>query len=176
MNTLKFIIVLFLTLSVISVSHGQTKSEKVKSIRQVSQKINSDTTLKTLTLENEDFFEQMPDGGGSLIGHFKNKSLLKITEWIGLSFGIKQFEYYFDKGKLIFVYATEKHFKYNDSLQQLDHDKLNVAYEGRYYFDKDKLIETKTKGIGSWDDPKALEQLFIEDAQKYYKLLISKRK
>ena len=153
----------------------QNKNEKLISIRKIVQEINKDTSLKSIKLENEEFLEQALDGGGSLTGYFNGDSLVKITEWVGLSFGSKQFEYYFKKEKLVFVYATEKHFRYNDSLQTLDQTKLELTYEGRYYFANEKLFDSKTSVIGAWDEPKILSQSLVETANKYLQLLKKKK-
>jgi hypothetical protein len=37
--------------------------------------------------------------------------LYKIKEWIGLSYGVIETEYYLSKNKLVFAFVKEKHFK-----------------------------------------------------------------
>ena len=100
----------------------------------------------TKTLTNEQFLGHMTEGGGELTGYFKTGQIKKIVERIGLSYCVRTFEYYFWDGQLIFVYAKEEDFPYIDSTGTLDYTKLELAFEGRYYFDNGKIIETKMTG------------------------------
>ncbi|MBI1783271.1 MAG: hypothetical protein HYR66_18200 [Sphingobacteriales bacterium] len=152
-------------------SFSQPIEEKKKAIRKIFQQINKNSALKSYQLEGEDFLEHATDRGGSLIGYFKSDTLVKITEWIGLSSSNKQFEYYFNKEGLVFVYAEEQHFKFNDSSQELDYSKPEKVHEGRFYFNNGKIISSETKGIGKWEDSKILEQTLVESADKYLGLL-----
>jgi hypothetical protein len=171
-----FIILLF-SLSLLSFSSlSQNVDNKKKHIKRIFKEINSSPNLKKVELNAEEFLEHSPDGGASLIGYFKGDTLVKITEWIGLSFGNKQFEYYFNSQSLAFVYVEEKHFKYSDSLRALDYSKLEKVYEGRFYFDKEKLISHEAKGIGKWENKDELGQSLIDTADKYLQLLKNKRK
>src|SRR6187551_1270780 len=70
-----------------TLAFAQTDSLKIEKIRKTVQNINKDTTYTIKTLKGEEFIEpnQMPDGGGQLIGYFKNGQLVKIDEFIGLS-------------------------------------------------------------------------------------------
>lgn len=146
----------FIVISAISFTSslfGQNKSMEILKIRQAFQKINSDSSLKTKTIDDEEkFLGNVTDGGGDLKGYFKNDSIQKISEWIGLSFGIIQTEYYFKDDQLIFVYKNEKHFGFNNKTQETDHNKLELAFEARYYFSNEKLIEVKKKGE-TMEDP-----------------------
>src|SRR5206468_6736312 len=96
MGILRNYIILLLTMpTLITTSAGQTMSGQIKSIRKEFQVINSDTTLKKVTLENEEFLgETIGDGGGELDGLFKDKAIKKIYLWLGLSNGIETKEYY----------------------------------------------------------------------------------
>jgi uncharacterized protein YuzB (UPF0349 family) len=125
-------ILVFLGLS----SYGQTKEQIIRNIRQQFQSINSDKTLKKVSLENEEFLENMTDGGGELTGYFKKDSLVKIVEWIGLSYGSRTREYYFRDENLIFVF--EKFESFIETRDGLDHSNTKITFEGRYYFDKKK--------------------------------------
>ena len=153
---------------------AQTKQDKLNHIKQVFAKINHDTSLTQVTLDTEQFLEYTPDGGGSLTGYFNNKTLLKINEWVGLSYGIIEIEYYFDKSQLIFAYAREKQFKLTD--EGIDHTKLSLTFEGRYYFSNNKLIDTKRTGTGVWDIGQDKSAELKEEANKFRKLLLSRIK
>lgn len=171
----KLLGVLFLFVITVSVSFGQTKTDKINSIRSSFQKINTDTGLEKFDLDGEDFLEEPPDGGASLTGYFKNHVLVKISEWIGLSYGIKQLDYYFENQKPIFIYIVEKQFKYNDSTGSFDYAKTEAKFEGRYYFDNEKLFDKKTKGTPIFGTVDEIELGLTTDAKKYSHIL-SKRK
>ena len=144
--TRRIIISILLTFGILTTALGQTKDDRLKDIRDKFRAINSDTGYVTKTLTNEQFLEHVTDAGGELTGHFKNGQIKKIIERIGLSYCVRTFEYYFWDGYLIFVYEKEDDFPYIDTTGTLDHTKLELAFEGRYYFDGGKVIETKITG------------------------------
>jgi len=128
------------------VSFAQTRDAQIKLIRKKFETINKDTTLRKVTLENEEFLTNMTDGGGELTGFYKNKEIKKIYEWIGLSNGISIKEFYFDKGQLIFVYEKFDSFVFDDKKNEFDLTKTKTVFEGRYYFSNKKLFSESTKG------------------------------
>lgn len=142
----KTIISVILLLAILTIVQGQTKDGTTKDIGEKFHRINSDSGYLIKTLENEQFLEHVTDGGGTLTGYFKNGQIKKITERIGLSSCIKTFEFYFWDGELIFVYEKEEDFPYIEAKGLLDYTKLKLVFEGRYYFNNGKLIETKIKG------------------------------
>ena len=167
-----FILLVFPCLNV----HGQASQDVIKNIRKNFQTTNSDTTLKKLTLDGEEFLDQVPDGGGELTGFFKNDSIVKISEWIGLSYGNRTREYYYKSNKLIFVYEKFQSFIQKNN-GELDHDKIKTTFEGRYYFNKDKLIEQKISGKRTFEDNSsdAVKDL-QEEARSNFKILSEKKK
>src|SRR5258706_8459542 len=74
---------------------AQSKAVMIAAIRKDFQAINADKTLSKKTLSDEEFLENQPDGGGELTGYYKNDTIVKITEWIGLSYGNRTREFYF---------------------------------------------------------------------------------
>lgn len=127
-------------------SLAQTKDEPIKLTRKKVEVINKDTTLTKVVLENEEFLEDMTDGGGKLTGFFKNKEIKKIHEWVGLSNGISIKEFYFDKGQLIFVYEKFDSFVFDAKKDEFDLTKTKTIFEGRYYFSNKKLFNKSTRG------------------------------
>ena len=154
-----------------SVSLGQAPNTEIARIRKVFSEVNSDTRLKKVVLDAEDFLQETPDGGASLTGYFSKTSLVKITSWIGLSYGIQQIDFYFDGKGLIFCYVSERHFKLTDAGTDLR--RTNLVFEGRYYFKNDKLLQTKRNGSGFWD--KESEAGIIPNSKEYYKILMTKK-
>jgi hypothetical protein len=153
---------------------GQTKLEKIYHIQEVFTAINKMSNLKTIKLENEEFLENMTDGGGELTGYFKNDTLVKMNEWVGLSYGTIEIEYYFEKGDLIFSYVKEKYFPLTDST--VDRTKLILKFEGRYYYENNEIIAQKNSGSGIWGDGLDNSNPILEDSKKFSKLLLSRKK
>jgi len=142
----KHIFFFFLSIFFCIVSFAQTKDEQIKLIRKKFEIINSDSTLRKVTLENEEFLINMTDGGGELSGFYNNKEIKKIYEWIGLSNGISIKEFYFDNCQLIFVYEKFNSFVFDDKKNEFDLTKIKTIFEGRYYFNNEKLFGKLTKG------------------------------
>ena len=74
-KTTKYIFLFFLGTVILIVSFAQTKDEQIKLIRKKFEIVNRDTTLRKVTLENEEFLTNMTDGGGELAGFYKNKEI-----------------------------------------------------------------------------------------------------
>jgi hypothetical protein len=149
----KLILICLFTSAFFQPSFGQAKTELIKVIRNDFQAISHDSTLKKKTLENEEFLKNMPDGGGELTGYYKNESIVKIVEWIGLSYGNRTREFYFRRGQLFFVYEKFESFARNDTTGETDFSKSPmITFEGRYYFNNNKLIEQKTSGKRTFED------------------------
>lgn len=142
MPVAKFIITILVTLS-LTASYGQSTEQLISNIRTEFKRINSSEELDQIRLSNEEFMEHMTDGGGSLTGYFENGNLVKIVEWIGLSFGNREIEYYLKNDSLFFAFEVESRFadKEGGLLAEFDYSKLVTAFEGRYYFNNTELIK-----------------------------------
>ena len=152
---------------------AQSKAVLIAAIRKDFQAINADQTLSKKTLSDEQFLENQPDGGGELTGYYKNDTIVKIVEWIGLSYGNRTREFYFKKGQLFFVYEKFESFVIKDSTEgEIDHSSVTTTFEGRYYFNKDKLIDQKILGKRTFDEGSAtvIKQL-VAAAKENKKLL-----
>ena len=152
------------------------KTERLIKIREKTRAINTETNYKVVRLEDAELIlGHATDGGASLTGYYKDGALQKIIEWVGLSNRVIQNEYYFDSGKLIFVYATESQYAFNDSLQSLDYTKLIPVSNGRYYFENNQLSDVILA-------KKSLEKSKKEDAKSFlhrvkaYKTLLDKKR
>jgi hypothetical protein len=158
------------------VLHGQNKAELIKVIWKDFQAINNHTTLKKKILQNEEFLENIPDGGGELTGYYKNDSIVKIVEWIGLSYGNRTREFYFRKTQLFFVYEKFESFARNDTTGEADLSKIKTSFEGRYYFHNNKLTEQKTSGKRTFQDelPGIVKEL--QTAAKENRKLLAQKK
>jgi hypothetical protein len=124
MTFLKFIPLTFSAFLILTNSYGQNrenKSFKISQIKKVFQEINNYKNYKIITIDDsEEFLGHGTDNGGSLKGFYRGDSLKKIVEWVGLSNRVIQNEYYLDKGKLVFVYSTDKQYKFDDNKGEFD--------------------------------------------------------
>ena len=156
---------------------GQDKARIISDIRKEFKIINNDTTLKKVVLNDEEFLDHTTDGGGQLTGFYKEGQLRKIVSWIGLSNGNEIFEFYFTNSKLIFVYEQFNSFIYDPKQETLRLDTTERTFEGRYYFNNDKLIDQITTGHNRFenDDIDPQKKLLIQAAENK-KLLVSKTK
>ena len=159
----------------------QPKDTIIKHIRASFQKINGDLTLKKVELDNDEFISdttgEIPDNGCSLTGYYKKGTIYKMTAWIGISYCLRQYDYYLDNGRPFFIYETEKDFAH-DSAGVLNHNKLVPAFEGRYYLDNGKVIDMKLKGKKLMDQsPSAKSVLGLAaDSKDYLKLIAARLK
>jgi hypothetical protein len=78
-------------------------TSQVRKIQQYVNQISKRKFKDSLELENEGFMENMTYEGGSLTGYFQNGKLLQINEWIGLSYGVTQRNFYFNNDRLVYV-------------------------------------------------------------------------
>jgi hypothetical protein len=168
------IIICFLNSSIAS---GQDISEKYPELIKRVRLINEDNSLTKVTLTNEEFLTQMTDGGGELIGYFKNGQIQKITLKIGLSYGIETYDYYFTSRQLIFAYELLNGFIYNESISKFDYTKTEINFIGRYYFRNNKLIDSETTGHNRFeDDTLDIETTLIKEMNEYLDKLKRKSK
>jgi hypothetical protein len=157
----------------ISGCHTQTKEDQIRQIRISYLKINNDRSLKTIKLENEDFLpDEAPDGGCSLTGYYKNDTLYKMSAWIGISYCVRQYDFYLNNGKPVFIFETERDFP-EKADGTLDYNTLKPAFEGRYYLDDEKVIDIKLKGEKRSDEKptSAYVKGLVTEAASYKKLL-----
>jgi len=132
------------------VTYGQSNKQLILDIREEFNRINSNKDLRTITLNNEEFLDQMKDGGGRLTGYFENDVLVKITVWVGLSYGSNETDYYLKNGEFFFAYQREN--KFADKLNEngefigIDHSHHKTLFEGRYYFNSKELIKEIEEG------------------------------
>ncbi|MDB5278160.1 MAG: hypothetical protein JWR61_3115, partial [Ferruginibacter sp.] len=59
---------------------------------------------------------------------------------------------------------------------QTDYKKLIPAYEGRFYFDQDKVLRTIRKGKGLWDSGQESILSLQQNTKRYIGLLYKKNK
>ena len=127
-------------------TNAQTDTSVTGAIRHVVQEVNRSKDYETRTLENEEFLEQMTDGGGDLTGLFRSGRLVKIIERIGLSSCVNITEYYFQNSQLVFASVQGREFAYVDSTASFDPGVQDVTLEARFYFHENNLVKADLKG------------------------------
>ena len=150
---------------------AQTDQEIIRTIRRDFQSINSDTSLKMISMDAEEFLDGSTDGGGELKASYKNGQLVKLVEWIGISYGNRIREFYFKEGKLFFVYDRFEAFVVKGD--ELDRSKTKTSYEGRFYISDGKMVGRKQTGIvpDGADEVKEFEAIVKE-----YRARLDKKK
>ena len=148
---------------------SQKQTETISRIRKEFTRINQDSTLKVTTLDAEEFLENTPDGGAELKGFYKNGKLVKLVEWIGLSYGNRIREFYLKDEVLFFVY--EIFYSFIRTEDGLDPSKTVKSFEGRYYISANKLIAKKQTGKIKVDQSVPTASTLIADAEEYRKKL-----
>ena len=127
-----------------------TENDPIKQIREQFKFINNQTDYVTIELNNEDFLDFSPDNGALLKGFYKNDTLYKIVESVGLSFAQITTEYYLWDNQLFFAYHFEKEYPeiYDNSgdIIGLDYTSPQLKYESRYYYANEKEIRQLEKG------------------------------
>lgn len=143
----------------------------IKEKQSIVRSIDHLRLKDSLELENEDFLENMTDGGGSLIGYFLNGELVKISEWVGLSYWIMQHNFYFHKGMLIYVRETEDDFYVDDS-SGTDQSRFGQHFRGDYYFTGNKVIDMVAPGHNRFEiDTNDPEREFLQTSAAYRKII-----
>jgi len=146
-------------------------------IKQVYRHTNDYKNYKVITIDDsEEFLGHATDGGGSLKGYYKSDTLKKIVVEVGLSNRVVQDEFYFDSGKLVFVYSIDKRYKINDKTGELDYSKFGETITGRYYFSNDKLIETIFSDKELEETKQKDAEDYLSSSNDYVKLLNGRRK
>lgn len=165
-------LLIFLFTFQVSVVFAQSKKGKLIEIQKQIQAINEGGPYQLKTLENEQFLDRLPDGGGALTGYLKENKVCKMTERLGKSYCVQQLEYYFVKEQLIFVNEKELDFALNDS-SGFDYASQTLSFECCYYFDQGKLIASKTIGKKAieYDTNEDKEKVFLANAKRLAELL-----
>lgn len=151
---------------------------RIQNIRAIFQRISKDTLNEVEAEYDDDFMDSHPsDNGVTLKGYFKKDELLKMIFAGGPSYGWVTYVYYFDKEQPVFVFELEERFP-PDKEGGLNHDKLVWGFEGRYYFDKGKLIFKILKGnkFGEIDDEYIKGILNIADDVRFLRKALHRKR
>ncbi|MGF7081815.1 hypothetical protein [Mucilaginibacter sp. UYCu711] len=130
----------------LSICYGQSPKDIIENVKKSFSEINNDKLLQSVKLDNTSVIGQMTDGGNSLTGYFNGSTIRKIKVWVGLSFGIRQYEYYLKDNQVFFIYEREEDFRYDNKTGQILYTHPKLGFEGRYYLNEGKIIDVKING------------------------------
>ncbi len=130
--------------------------------------------FKKVHLENEEFLLEMTDGGGELVGYFKNGQIIKIEEWVGLSNAVATRHFYFLEGELYFVEEEKNQFTFNTETGEFDYSERELVFRGRYLFIPafDALTEGHDQLTSESVD---IEKFLLSESGRLTELLRNKR-
>ena len=170
---------------------AQFRNDTISNIDKKVLSISQSAAEQVITLKNENFLDSgflhqpgMPYG--QLKGFINNKNINLIIENLGIEIrhDFATTEYYFENGKLIYVYEKERVGPdiFIDSAGVRDERKERITFEGRYYFFNQKLIKTLKTGKQEtmllpneeFFDSQSKEGQLLQSAERYFKLLSKK--
>jgi hypothetical protein len=135
-TTLNRLLLFFVLLTICFVAEGipakAQATDPLPSIRRQYASINRNLARYKVVRKKLSGFSAE---GGELVAHFDGRSIMKIEATFYGETGKTREEYYYQDGRLIFVFHKE--FIYEKPLS----GKVVRTHENRFYFDNDKLIK-----------------------------------
>ncbi|NMM50924.1 hypothetical protein, partial [Marinigracilibium pacificum] len=165
------IIISFISLSIKGQGFHDRHPELSKFAKNIDSQLGS---YKSVKLENEEFLENMTDGGGILKGYFSGDKIVKIELRTGVSNGKYEFDYYFKESELYYIVESFKRYSYDVDSDSWDYSQLEQAFHGDYLmlpaFDYETLGHTRFE-----NDEINPEDVLTLEVEEYIKLLNKKR-
>lgn len=128
--------------------------EKYPDVLSYKQEIDNDTTLRPVTLENEEFLEHI-DQGGELIGFYRDSFIVKVTTTLYYSHGKEIVNYYVAEDKVVNLLLMEETFDmypYDEDKGEFDYANAYRNFYGQYVFKDNKLIDQISTGHNRFED------------------------
>lgn len=153
-------------------SFSQSLVEKYPDVFEKVKEVEATDDYQIITLENEEFLEQMTDGGGTLTGYFDDDELVKMKLQLFLSYGVIKFDYYFSENDLFYVKEIFEQYAYDTETDKVNPSVMERTFSGSYVFKNGELIDYITLGHNRFEDDKLdPEQVLPQEAGEYRKLL-----
>jgi len=143
------------------VQSNDTESQ-VRQIREWYNEIESDQSLVRLEIEPKEESAMM-----SKFTRFTNRDgvVKKVVMRILSDHGVSEESYYFQAGKLIFVYETGSYWKFSGKGTEDNPGTVDVGSQMRYYFSGGKCVKGLKKRVES-EDQKKLSDLLAKAKNK----------
>ncbi len=138
---------------------------EIETIAQYIEALNQ-TIDDTLIIENfDDQFESC--NGAELIGYYQNKKLVLCHLSVGMSFGIKDYHFFYKNDSLIFVNEILNGYQLTAD-GGMNYDSFDIHFDGKYYFQNDSLIDLISLGHNRFEDDSIdIQKTLLEEAYKY---------
>ncbi|GHE67760.1 hypothetical protein GCM10011340_24160 [Roseivirga thermotolerans] len=148
---------------------GQGLIDKYPEIKTAKVKIDQNDSLKIIKLENEEFLENMTDGGGELKGFYDfTGTVRKIEVTIFISHGVQEYVFYLREETPFFIDDKFKQFAWNEETSTLDYDRFDGGFHGTYIFREGYLIDQISLGHNRFeDDQVSIEETFKSECENY---------
>ncbi|AHM59223.1 hypothetical protein D770_04780 [Flammeovirgaceae bacterium 311] len=170
-------LVFLLPLLLVHKGYSQGFTDRHKDVFERVEQINAVQDNDTIALEYQEELWQITEGGGVLVGSYKEGNLVKMVLRSYLSSGINTFSYYFSDGELFFVNEVFDQFHHNEKTNWYDPSNTERNFNGNYIFQNEKLIDLETLGHNRFeDDALDPETELLNEAIQLKELLESKMK
>ncbi|MFC6858157.1 hypothetical protein [Zunongwangia atlantica] len=170
----------FVTLSFLFIGlclNAQNLIEKYPGVKELEKALDSNDSLQSIILENEDFIEGSSDDGGELIGFYDaaNNEIRKIALTLFLSYGIQYYSFYLKNEQLVLVRDRTKYFGYDTKSNRIDKNNFDGGFSGIYIFRNKQLIDQISTGHNRFEDDSIdAEETFLKELE-FYKNKISEK-
>jgi hypothetical protein len=145
-------------------------------MKKLCAKIDVDKTLKKVLIDDAELITgHGTDGGAELIGYYRNDKLVKITNSVGLSWGLIDEVFYFENDQIIHARETQKVF-FTDPETGAKNGESYVKFTGNYFYQKMQLWEESKLGTKYGTGNKKTDAMdMVKNAKKYTELLKTKK-
>ena len=158
----------------LSISFGQSLEDKHTEIFSIVGKIDSDSTYRTVVLSNEEFLDHIGHGG-QITAYIQDTLLMKITVVLYYSHGKEVCKYFVFEGELIYMEETFDSYEYNEELSEMNYEKIERNFQGKYVFETKKMIDLISLGHNRFEDDEIdCETTILNDFNRYIKLIRKK--
>lgn len=146
--------------------------ERYPEIVEIKKSIDTNESLKSVILENDDFIDDSLDGGAELIGFYNGatQEVRKISITLFLSYGIQNYYFYLNNEKLVLVIDKFKQFAYDEELNKFDNHNFDGKFVGTYIFSDNHLIDHISLGHNRFEDDSIdIEETWLKELDFYSK-------
>lgn len=155
-------------------SDDSAKIDQLVTIQEAVRQLDRRTDFRIQTLLNEEFMQEVTDGGGQLTGYLSDGEVQKVETKVFLSNGQAQVVYYYKENQLIFVREKEFQYSYDADAGTFNYNEIEVLYEGTFSFQNGILLFEETIGARTYTKATNPEDYHTNRATKYQRLLEDK--
>ncbi|MCB0705173.1 MAG: hypothetical protein KDC34_07675 [Saprospiraceae bacterium] len=124
-----------------------------------------------VSLLNEEFMQQMTDGGGQLTAYLYDGEVHKIETLIYLSNGRITRMYYYRDDMLVLVREKEEHYLYDADTNQFNYAQTEVAHAGEFTIYEGNIIMAESFGVSELGDKQDAADVLLNLGQRYQRIV-----